>query len=589
MASLGDIVIGLTMDNRRFTATAQQSRSTLASLGTSALGVVGQVAGLLGVGTAIASVGWGVKLAAEAEQTQIAFEVMLGSEQKAKALLDDLKGYADKSPFDLAGTNEAAKKLLNYGIAGDKVLPTIRMLGDVASGDKEKFGQLSTAFGQMSATGRLMGQDLNQFINAGFNPLQEIAKKTGESMIDLKARMEAGGISSKEVGEAFKIATSEGGRFYQMTERQSQTVAGKFSTLSDSVAGTLRTIGQELTTRLHISGLLDAGNEFLSRFPDYFRQGMDVAESIVTVGSDAITGVFSGLYSAADSILVQIGDAIGVHLDMNSVLAHLTDFGSQVPMIFRNAGALLEVTILDWHIYFYELFPAVEGVMQKIGSVLVATWDGSTAAFGSFFQNLVAGLEEIKNLALATWESIKAGIAAIGQGKNPLAAASDAFTSTLAGQKDANGGEHFATSFQKAFDQSMKDSTEGFKDQGGLAAGLRARKEELLKGITANEESRLKPIDAQESRLLKSDSGDSDSDDDSEGKGKKKKSGKKADNSAALVGSAEAAKIMLAGVFGNKDKAAIDIAKQQLAAQNATVTAIKANKDKSAPAVINIT
>ncbi|WP_010581588.1 tape measure protein, partial [Schlesneria paludicola] len=355
MASLGDIVIGLQMDNRQFNQAANSTRGTLASMGTSALGVVGQIGGMLGAGGALASIGWGVKLAADAEQTQIAFEVMLGSVDHAKSLLADLKAYSERSPFDVAGTNQAAQKLLNYGISAEKILPTISMLGDVAAGDMEKFAGLSTAFGQMSATGRLMGGDLNQFINAGFNPLQEIAKETGESMRDLKARMEAGGISAKEVAGAFEAATSEGGRFYGMTERQAGSLAGKWSTFQDSIAGSLRMIG----------------------------------ESIVE------------------------------NLDLTNVLDHVTSFVDQIPFLFRNAGSLIEIAVLDWQIYLYEFVPAAEAVMTQVGAGLNATWEGSKAMFDAFVKNLIAGLKEIKNLALATWESIKAGIAAIGSGKNP--------------------------------------------------------------------------------------------------------------------------------------------------------------------------
>jgi tape measure domain-containing protein len=142
--------------------------------------------------------GWGLKLAADAEMSQVAFETMLGSAEKAKKMLADLKEFGAKTPFEFPQLRDNAKLLLNFGISADQIMPTLQMLGDVAGGDGEKLNGLTLAFAQMSSAGRLMGQDLLQMINAGFNPLQEISRTTGESMADLKKRMEAGGITVEE-------------------------------------------------------------------------------------------------------------------------------------------------------------------------------------------------------------------------------------------------------------------------------------------------------------------------------------------------------------------------------------------------------
>lgn len=90
----------------------------------------------------------------------------------------------------------------------------MKMLGDISLGNGERLQSLSLAFGQVQASGRLMGGDLLQMVNAGFNPLEAIAKRTGETMIAVKERMSAGGVSVNEVEQAMKDATSEGGRFF---------------------------------------------------------------------------------------------------------------------------------------------------------------------------------------------------------------------------------------------------------------------------------------------------------------------------------------------------------------------------------------
>ena len=294
MSSLGDIVIGLKMDANPFSASAQRARGSIAAIADSARSAATQLLGLLGAGTVAGAVGWGVKLAADAEQAQVSFEVMLGSGKAAKAMLSDLKAFSDKSPFDSIVPREAAQTLLNFGVQANQILPTIRMLGDVAAGDGQKLKQLALVFGQMSATGRLMGQDLLQFINAGFNPLQQIAARTGESMAQLKKRMEAGGISAQEVTQAFRDATSAGGRFFGMTERQSSTLTGLWSTTKDTLISTLTEIGAQITQTFDLKGTLQSAIYWLGI----------ISELTKTYGGDILTVVkIIGTMVAAVAIL----------------------------------------------------------------------------------------------------------------------------------------------------------------------------------------------------------------------------------------------------------------------------------------------
>lgn len=190
--------------------------------------------------------GWGIKLAADAEQSQVAFEVLIGDANKAKKVLADLKQFSAKTPFEFPDVRQASQTLLNFGISAENVMPIVSRLGDIASGDAEKLKGLSVVFGQISSTGRMTGEDLNQLINAGFNPLLVISKKTGESMADLNKRMENGKVSAQEVTEAIVTATSKGGQFFGMSEKQSQTLAGRWSTLKDSIGTVATTIGQKL-------------------------------------------------------------------------------------------------------------------------------------------------------------------------------------------------------------------------------------------------------------------------------------------------------------------------------------------------------
>jgi len=245
MATLGDLVVRIVGDatsfnkaiddaNKKFTG----ATSNLAKLGKNLTTFV--TLPILGIGAAA------IKSAADMEMQQAAFETLLGSAERAKGLLADLTDLAAKTPFQLTDLADASKTMLAFGITAEKILPNIQMLGDIAGGNAEKLKSLTLAFSQIQSTGRLMGQDLLQLINAGFNPLSIIAQKTGKSMADLKKDMERGAISADMVSDAFKTATSEGGLFFGGMERASKTFSGQMSTLLDDIAALGRSFGELL-------------------------------------------------------------------------------------------------------------------------------------------------------------------------------------------------------------------------------------------------------------------------------------------------------------------------------------------------------
>jgi tape measure domain-containing protein len=218
-------------------------------------GIGDSVKKLLGGLLALEGVKSFLKLGNDAQQTAISFEVFLGSAKKADDMVAKLRNFAKVTPFESTDVNDAAKMLLNFGTAADDIMPTLQMLGDAAGGNAQRFQGMTYAFAQIQSTGRLMGQDLLQLINAGFNPLQEISKRTGAKMSDLKAAMEKGAISAAMVKEAFKSATGAGGQFYKMMEKQSQSVGGRWSTIMDEFKGKLIEAFEKLTPT--INAILD--------------------------------------------------------------------------------------------------------------------------------------------------------------------------------------------------------------------------------------------------------------------------------------------------------------------------------------------
>ena len=186
----------------------------------------------------------GIEAAMTMEGLTAQFTVMTGSAEKAKGVISEIADFAAKTPFDKLGLSNAAKTLMAFGMEADKVVPTLKMLGDVAGSDQNKLNSLALVFGQIQSAGRLTGGDLLQLINQGFNPLNTLAKISGKSMAELKDAMSEGRISADMVTLAFQAATSEGGLFFGNLEAQSQTLQGRISTLKDNFVTALQNMAE---------------------------------------------------------------------------------------------------------------------------------------------------------------------------------------------------------------------------------------------------------------------------------------------------------------------------------------------------------
>lgn len=207
------------------------------------LGLVTSAATMLA--TAVAFAGKSVEKAAQYEAKVKSFEVLSGNRGIGQALAGELNTMQQNT---ILGPEvfRNAQTMMSFGIGAKDVVKNMKMLGDVAGGDVERLNSLTLAFSQVQSAGKLSGQDLLQFINAGFNPLNEISKTTGKSMAVLKKEMENGAISSQMVSDAFKNATSQGGLFYNMMDKMAETTAGKNAQLEGSYEALQIELGQRL-------------------------------------------------------------------------------------------------------------------------------------------------------------------------------------------------------------------------------------------------------------------------------------------------------------------------------------------------------
>ena len=277
------------IDNSQLRADAAESKNILHSIGNSAqeesnrmdasFGKIAKAAGgifAVSQGTEFAK--QIISVRGEIESLQISFETLAGKD-KGSALFEEIRQFAVSTPMMMKDLAQGAQTMLAFNIEAEKVMPILRALGDISMGDAQKFNSLTLAFSQMSATGKLMGQDLLQMINAGFNPLSVISEKTGKSIGELKEEMEKGKISVEMVTDAFMSATAAGGKFHGMLEKQSHGINGAISNLQGAIDDMLNDFGE--SSQGIISGAID-GATYLVK--NYERVGRVLLSLIGTYG-----------------------------------------------------------------------------------------------------------------------------------------------------------------------------------------------------------------------------------------------------------------------------------------------------------------
>lgn len=333
----------------------------------------------------------GVKYNSEMEQYMSSFTTMLGSAEKATKHLDDLKKFAAKTPFELGDLAKASTTLQAFGTDVKDINPILKMLGDISLGNKEKFNGLALVFGQVQSQGKLMGQDLMQMINQGFNPLQIISEKTGKSMSELKDEMSKGQISFEMVSDAMKTATSEGGKFYNAMEGQSKTLVGQWSTLKDNIGALLGDMFTSVSDTLK-NKVLPAINNVVEKLQESFTNG-NLKDSInrIAEGFGNLATKVGGILAAG---LPKLIEGLAWILDNGAGIATIIGTIAASVIAFK-AAAIITSVVQSWQ------------KAQVALALYKMTADGATISQG------------VMNGVFTVWETI----VALMTGKITLAAA----------------------------------------------------------------------------------------------------------------------------------------------------------------------
>lgn len=202
----------------------------------------------------------GLKLAADFEQAEVAFGTVFKSATAAKQVMAEIQQFAAATPFEFPELKDAAVKLAGFGTSAQQVVPTLKMLGDIAAGTGTTVGELAETYGKARVQGRAYTRDVNEFANRGVPIWEALAKTLGTTKDKIHGMVEEGKVGFPELQRALVSLTQEGGMYEGATERQSKTLLGLYSTLRDNVNLTLAEIGESISKEL---SLKDATKELI--------------------------------------------------------------------------------------------------------------------------------------------------------------------------------------------------------------------------------------------------------------------------------------------------------------------------------------
>jgi len=227
------------------------------------------VTGLVGAFSAAQAIRFVFAKTAELETQTRSLQVLTGSVQQAKQIISELQQLGAVTPFTSTELIDAAKRLQAFGVEGDRVVEVTRRLADASGATGAELQGIVTAYGQVVAKGRLQGEELLQFQERGIGLQQELQKMYNLSGEELQKALSKGQISAQAVEVAIQRLTSAGGKYANGAVAQSDTLAGRFSTLQDGIDQLARRIGQVLTPALkavfnQAIAVIDAVNQALA-------------------------------------------------------------------------------------------------------------------------------------------------------------------------------------------------------------------------------------------------------------------------------------------------------------------------------------
>lgn len=386
-----------------------RAKREMEDYGSRTKGMAEKLTGLLkGVGIAMAAQKAGefiagtMQSAMERQKLQVSFDVMTGSKEAGSKLTKEL---VDLQKNTILGGEvfEGAQTMLGFGVSAEGLTDTLRRLGDVSMGNAERFKSLSLVFGQIRSKGKLMGDDLRQMSEVGFNPLKVLSEMTGKSMEQMYDEMAKGAVTAEMVDAALRQATDEGGKFNNMLGQMAEKSAGKWAQLQGAWGETKVKIGEAMEPLLRFG--VNAAGRLLPVIEAIAAKAGSIAEMIVgKIGemkerfaglTDYLTMqgeyVMGSLVPAVKRLWALVSGVVGDIVEFVSTSELLKDVFA---VVLHTAGKV--VSIVKW---------LIEALKDTWDNVIKPIIDGIEKAY-RFVKELAGGKVRESAVAVKTLKTV---------------------------------------------------------------------------------------------------------------------------------------------------------------------------------------
>lgn len=426
------------------TSAVRKAQDGVTSLQSSTIGLSG-VASALGISLGITGLaGAAISAGSAFEQSNIALTTFTGSAKIARGLITDLQQFANVTPFNTSEVIQSGRALAAYGVEVKNILPSLRMIGDVAAGTGQPITEMVTLFGQMRSQQYIYAQDLMQLSTRGIPIYAELGKVLGKTPPQIKKLASEGKVQFPQLVAAFRNMTYEGGRFYNLMDAQSRSTAGRWSNL----VGMAELLGIKIFTALQptLNAFIDLGGVLLENVTPALQTLWNIVSPFSEILGPLTVGIVSfsaawGIYSGAVTIATI------------ATRAFTTAWASNPLGLVLVAITAIVAALMAW---------------QAQTGKLSAIWDGFISGTKAAFRSLM----DIVQPFFTAFAQFMAGdytgaLKSLGKGAFNLSPAGMAIQLYKAGSA-------FGAEFTKAYDKSLATRATQ-KAKGGISGGGRSK------------------------------------------------------------------------------------------------------------------
>lgn len=322
------------------------------------------------------------------EKYTTGFTNMLGSAEKAQAVLNQIKQDAALTPLNVDSLVQANQLLISAGVSAGEARSTILALGDAVSatgGGSEVLSRMAANLQQIKNVGKAASIDIKQFAMAGIDIYGVLADYTGKSTQEVQSMT----ITYDLLTAALKKASEEGGRYYNAMETQSQTLSGRLETLKDNLSQLLGTLTKGLTETE--GKLVTTAAGWVQRLQEGFETAG--ANGLMQTGGHIVDEVASGISAGIPSLAARAEDAVqnfALYLQDNA--GQIADTGGKLlvslasgildmaPTIVNSAEQIFSAFVVELWNHADEIFTTgadlvgklVKGFLSLTGNVIEA-------------------------------------------------------------------------------------------------------------------------------------------------------------------------------------------------------------------------